>query len=682
MFHSDSVAERVHGSESNFRQKPEEEMSLFDPATLARGIWSRRGLVVLTTLLGLGLAAAYAYSTPKLYTGVAQLVLDPRDLNIVQNDVTSAPGGMSTDATLALVESQIAVMTSHSVLERVVSKAGLTADPEFNGTRTSLLSGLTSVLSALFTSDDAAMVRDRQLLTISRFADHVKAARAPNSFVINVAVTSEDPEKAAQLANLLTETFIAEQGRAQSELARRATTALSSRLAELRQRVVSAEDAVEAYKAENRLVGVGGRLIDDDYITRVNSQLADVRSQITTLDVRAQSLRRASVNDVVEGSSPESLGSETLQRLRQAYTDAAQSAAVLSTRLGPRHPQRIAAEEAVATARRAIQNELGRIVASAQTELARARSTEADLSNQIDALRSRQIETSNSFVRLRELEREVDASRAVYEAYLLRTRQTSEQESLNTSNVRVISDATVPLQPSSLSRKVVAAVGGIAGLGIGLFLAALGTMLAILRGGASTRGEPGDGARSFGSEEPNAPLAPAGMRAAYGREADEIGAPSGARAEAWPLRGSAGEPVERLAMPVAAAAPVDRSADLPTEPLPSEELVTAPSLHESEYDREAEETAEFDENDGDLDRRRAELRDRIRAIGLRRSGARSVREIGPIENGEEAASTPAPADAAGSPDLPRASADEMRERISLTLAAARQRRSLLTQPSS
>ena len=35
MFHSDSVAERVHGSESNFRQKPEEEMSLFDPATLA-----------------------------------------------------------------------------------------------------------------------------------------------------------------------------------------------------------------------------------------------------------------------------------------------------------------------------------------------------------------------------------------------------------------------------------------------------------------------------------------------------------------------------------------------------------------------------------------------------------------------------------------------------------------------
>lgn len=686
MFHSDRIAERTNGSEPNVPRPPEEKTSLFDPAALIRGIWRRRGLLVLTTLLGLGLAAAYAVSTPKRYTGIAQIVLDPRDLNIVQNDVTSAPTGLSTDATLALVESQIAVMTSTTVLERVVSKAGLTADPEFNGTRTSMIGGLTTVLGALFSSDDDLVARDRQLLTIAAFAEHVKAARNPNSFVINVAVTSEDPDKAARLANLLTETFIAEQGRAQSELARRATTALSSRLAELRQRVVGAEDAVEAYKAENKLVGVGGRLIDDDYITRINSQLADIRAQITTLDVRAQSLRRASVADVIEGSSPESMNSETLQRLRQAYTDAAQSAAVLATRLGPRHPQRIGAEEAVATARRAIQNELGRIVASAQTELARARATEADLSQQIEALRSRQIETSGSFVRLRELEREVDASRAVYEAYLLRTRQTSEQESLNTSNVRVISDATVPLQPSSLSRKVVVAAGGVVGFGAGLFLAALGTVLAALRGNGSA--SPPD---RFGTQETRsfAPRDDAPVARAPAAPDAAPRTPSAANPQHWPLRGSAGEPPERLSAPPSAEssprpasdAPVDSDGETAQDearPATGEREEASKfdrsEFEQSEFDKGEVDPGEFDRNDGDLDRRRTELRDRIRAIGLRRSGSRRAREA-------EAEAAP-DADRFEAPPAERSSADEVRERISLTLTAARQRRSLLVHPSS
>lgn len=699
MFHSDTQAESVFADERPRRPGADGQTSLFDPAALANGIWQRRGFIVLATVLGVGLAGAYAYSTPKAYTGIAQLVLDPRDLNIVQNDVTSSQTGMSTDGTLALVESQIAVMTSNSVLERVVSQAGLTADPEFNGTRESLFSGVTSLVNAFFSSDEDAAIRDRQLLTISNLAKHVKAVRNANSFVINLSVTSEDPDKAARLANLITENFIAEQGRAQSELARRATTALSSRLAELRQRVVAAEDAVEAYKADNKLVGVGGRLIDDDYITRINSQLADVRAQITTLDVRAQSLRRASVNDVVEGSFPEGLNSETLQRLRQAYTEATQSAAVLGTRLGPRHPQRIGADEAVTAARRAIQNELGRIVASAQTELARARDTEADLSRQIDTLRSRQIETSSSFVKLRELEREVDASRAVYEAYLLRTRQTSEQESLNTANVRVISEATVPLQPSSLSRRIVMAAGGVAGLGVGIMLAALGAMLSILRGGNGSRRRADDEQRET-------------ERFGEGFTMRRAEAPMAAAAADWSLRGSAteaetDEPIRRAQEP-SIVSPVEAEDEAPLasthhardefdEESEFEPTRTARDQDEfeDEYEPSAHETSEpeFDLNEGDLDRRRAELRERIRAIGLRRSGVRRFQPAeeldapsldaapsGPDETSERLDDTSEPAEA--DEPTPPTVEDAARERISLTMTAARQRRSLLVQPSS
>ena len=81
---------------------------------------------------------------------------------------------------------------------------------------------------------------------------------------------------------------------------------------------------------------------------------------------------------------------------------------------------------------------------------------------------------------------------------------------------------------------------------------------------------------------------------------------------------------------------------------------------------------EFHDNGTDLDRRRNELRERIRAIGLRRSSGR------PLPEEEEEGAAPAA-------DMPRGeartSAETARERISLTLAAARRRRDLLLNPS-
>ena len=47
-------------------------------------------------------------------------------------------------------------------------------------------------------------------------------------------------------------------------------------------------------------------------------------------------------------------------------------------------------------------------------------------------------------MRLRELERDVEASRDVYQSFLKRSRETEEQESLNTSAARIIGEATVP----------------------------------------------------------------------------------------------------------------------------------------------------------------------------------------------------------------------------------------------
>ncbi|MCE7026662.1 GumC family protein [Jiella avicenniae] len=448
---------------------------LFDPLQVVGEIWSLRWLVILLTLLGAVGGVVLALATPHKYTAITEILIDPRDIKVVQNEVT--PNGLPSDATLALIESQISVVYSNEVMQRVIDKADLAADPEFNGTADSLFPSL-----SLFSSpDDPQTERRRELLTLAGLRDALHVSRDPKSFVINLAVTTRNPEKSARLANLVAESFIDQLGKVQSDTARRASDALSSRLAELRERVVEAERAAEAYKSENRLVGVGGRLVDDDYIVRINDQLAKARGEMTALRVRAEQMRKASVDDVVKGTLPEELTSDSLSRLRSTYSDLAQQNATLAATLGPRHPRRIASEDALRSIREAIRQELERIVAGAQTELARAEQTDRELTAQVNDLKDKQLETSASFVRLRELEREVDASRAVYEAFLLRARETGEQESLNTANVRVISSANPPLDPSSTSRKITVVAATMGGFVLGLGLAGLIACIKVLR---------------------------------------------------------------------------------------------------------------------------------------------------------------------------------------------------------
>ena len=477
------------GSETNVRQPAAREAlarpafaagarggSLFDPLQVLAEIWSLKWLVVLLTLLGIAAGVLLALSTPHRYTAVAEILVDPRDIKLVQNEVT--PNGLPSDATLGLIESQISVIYSNDVLQRVIDKAGLADDPEFNGKTKSLLDPLFALFAG---KEDAQSARRRQLMTLAALRDDLSVSRDAKSFVINLAVTTRDGEKSALLANLVADSFIDQLARVQSDTAKRASEALSSRLSELRERVVEAERAVETYKSDNRLVGVGGRLVDDDYIVRINDQLAKARGDMTTLRVRADQMKAANVDDVVTGTLPEELTSEALTRLRNNYSELAQQTATLSATLGPRHPRRIAAEDALASVRKGIAQELARIVAGAQTELARAEETDRELSEQLNSLKDKQLRTSSSFVRLRELEREVDASRAVYEAFLLRARETGEQEQMSTANVHIISAATPPLSPSSTSRKLVVIASMLVGLVGGLGLAGAIALLRLLR---------------------------------------------------------------------------------------------------------------------------------------------------------------------------------------------------------
>ena len=166
------------------------------------------------------------------------------------------------------------------------------------------------------------------------------------------------------------------------------------------------------------------------------------------------------------GAFPEAVQSQTITALRSQYAEVMRREAEQMTSLGERHPAVIEIQAEAVRLRRMIEDEVHRIALSARSENESARANEETLAANLEKLRGSAVTTNEAMVTLRELERDVQANRTVYEAFLVRARETGEQERVDTKNIRVISPADLPQRrsfpPSNLLLALAALLFGVA----------------------------------------------------------------------------------------------------------------------------------------------------------------------------------------------------------------------------
>jgi uncharacterized protein involved in exopolysaccharide biosynthesis/Mrp family chromosome partitioning ATPase len=287
------------------------------------------------------------------------------------------------------------------------------------------------------------------LAALSELQKHVQVKRSERTYVVDVSVTSEDPAKAARIANAIAQTYLTEQTEVRSNAARQISQSLTGRLKELQGRVRDAEQKVEAYKASHNIVGANGELVNEQQLTNLNSQLSLARARTSEAKARLDQVEGVLHAKTPIGAFPEAVQSQTISMLRSQYAEIMRRDAEQKSSLGERHPAVIEIEAQGARLQKLIEDEVNRIAQSDRAEYERAKADEDMLSRQVDALKNTAVSTNESLVGLRELEREVQANRAVYESFLVRSRETGEQEQVDTKNIRIISEADRPIYRSS-----------------------------------------------------------------------------------------------------------------------------------------------------------------------------------------------------------------------------------------
>ena len=415
----------------------------FSVLELTRLLWRRKVAIASAALICACIAVIVGKSLTPKYTATAQLYVDPRELQLVERELT--PRAQDISGLAMVVESQARLITSNNVLLQVIEDTNLGRDSEFGGDAPS--KGVLASLLGLFGLEirSAGEVKlAAQTAALEALNRHINVKKTDRSFIVDIEVWSYEPAKAAMLSNAVANAYLAESKKSQATAARRATSDLSGRLKELQERLRNAENTLATYKAQNNFVGTQDTAISDQQLSASNQRLAAARA--LTLDAQAkydqiEASRRASTD---AGAIPEALQSPTIANLRAQYAEVRKRYAELTSELGPRHPSLRQMEKQVEDLRRTINEEVERFAQSAKNDLTRARDYEASLNKALETQKRQSVQLSQASVRLRELERDVEASRDVYQSFLKRSRETEEQESLNTSSARIIGEATVP----------------------------------------------------------------------------------------------------------------------------------------------------------------------------------------------------------------------------------------------
>lgn len=482
---------RLYETPSGYTMPDAEQLITFrDLLRVLKVNWRPILLLALATMI---LATLVTALMPPVYVGNALLIVDPQR-NRILNEQSNPSVLSNLPSDPASIESQVQMLESHALASQVVDRLGLTADSEFGGVKSKpavsiggplrnflrslgLNPGLLGIKLGSSSQQDAepkqdlnASLRWREAV-INQFHGHLDVHQVGLSTVIEVNFRSNNPNKAAAIANAVANSYIDNLAAAKTNASQGASKWLADRVTQLARRASAADAAVQQYKAEHGLVDTSnGTAITDQQLGALTAQLvqaegdeAQARAKLSRVQQLVHAGHGADATDVV--------ASPLIAQLRQQESTLIQQKADLSSRYGPMHPAMLNINSQLRDLRQKISEEINRIVGTATNDVTVAAARVGAVRGNMAAATSSTAAQNRERVKLMELQANAASDRAIYQSYLDRLKQTEQQAGLETADVRLASPAAVPLAPVAPKKAMIIGVSTLASLVLGFLIA-------------------------------------------------------------------------------------------------------------------------------------------------------------------------------------------------------------------
>jgi succinoglycan biosynthesis transport protein ExoP len=468
----------------------------------------RATVIVATVCVVTCLVALIAYQLTPQFTATSAVMIRPAENRVIDLEAVVREVPLDEPA----LQTQIKVLTSTTHAERIVEELDLLADPEFNpalkgdNSSPTVLAGLMEVLprdlaaaigvlaekvsvlpETVAAAVDVAAPLDRaeaqvddpesaegfdresqRRTAVERLLRNLDVQHSGRSYVLSISFTSPYPEKAARIANTVAQRYVDWQLEAKIRVTTEAARWLSERVDQLRKRILASEKAVERYRASEDLIdGPVGGTLDAQQLSSLSAELIAARAERVAKEAKVRQVQELRESGGDYAALADVMSSPTMISLRVQEAELLRKAGELSSEYGPRHPKTLQLKEDQQRLAGRIAQEIVTILQNLESELSLVRIREKALEERLEQAKNRSAAANQAQVELRQLQREAEADRELYQAFLSRLMETEQQQDIVQADADVISRASVPKQPAFPRPKLMIVAGFLGSLALG-----------------------------------------------------------------------------------------------------------------------------------------------------------------------------------------------------------------------
>jgi capsular exopolysaccharide synthesis family protein len=452
-----------------------------------------RFIILAGTILGTLVAVYLGMRSVPKYTATAQVLVERTNKQVINLDAEDAVDAPVDDEA---IDTEIQILNSRSLIEDIILDLDLAYEPGFRpqGGETETASSSWSMKGiigdALALLPGGAGEGDERLgdsspsvgvsssanpslnSLVKTFKDNLDVYREGDAYILAVSYTALRPETAATISNRLVELYADRQRGDKLEETSQASGWLAERVSALREELREAEREVENFRAGNNLL-VAGLDTQNQELIGLSTELVTVRANLSAKEatltlVRSRDDQPNGYYDIAEVTA-----SPIFQALKTEETAATRLLTELANTYGPNHPLIIDAEADRENVRAKIDGEVQRVIQAIENDVRLLRERERVIKNEMDGIRSNSASQNQAEVQLRDLERDAESIRELYQEFLRRLRETREQPALVRDNVKIISREIAPAGPSTPGPKLIGLIGFCASFAVSSMLALL-----------------------------------------------------------------------------------------------------------------------------------------------------------------------------------------------------------------
>ncbi len=401
---------------------------------------------LLVFFLCLGLAATFTGMKQKLYVATAAIVLDVKSPDPIVGVVLP---GMTVSGYMG---TQVDVLQSERVILRAIRALKLDKNESTRyawGEQTQGHGDFDSWLAG-------------------EVASKLSVRPGKDSNVIQVSITSTNPQAAAELSNAIVKAYIDTTVELRAEPAKQYNALFLESTQTLRDALELALSRLSVFQLKNDVI------VTDERLDIENSRLNELSSQLVVLQGQtSETKERQALSGLKAEQMLEVLNNPLVSTLEAELSRQDARLKELRESLGESHPQLIQQRASISELRERINLQKQRITGSLAVNDAVNKKRLQTLRDSISAQREKVVHMKRLRDEAAILERDVENARRVYDAGFSKLSQSTLESQATQTNVSIVRTATPPAFASSPRVGLNLAIGGLIGLALGLATAVL-----------------------------------------------------------------------------------------------------------------------------------------------------------------------------------------------------------------